>query len=918
MTNLKEYYLNCQQQIEKEYGSNSVVLMRNGDFYEVYQYENKNERIGRVNEISIILNAVKTRQNKKEPHSKKNLYMTGFPDKSLGKKLQLILDAKYNVAVYEQYKDKYNKITRKLSHVYTSSTYIDNNYDTTSIICIVINKYKCAINKDFRYQVNIVVMNLSIGCVYIHQMYLSKMIVLNEIIQYIERMNTKEIILMDNHEPLLDNIEQYYKHTHLLQRFEIDTKQYKEKYDSKIYQHELLKRVYLPKEQYNSSISIIDYLSLTYYEDILPCLCYMIDYINKHDPYITKKIHKPIIQYNSKNLYINQDVYKELHLYSNKIRIHKYDSVFSIIDKTRTKMGQRLLKYRLLHGITNEQELTKRYDLIHSFKNSYRSYQFHLKHIVDIEKKYRQFILHKLNGFQFIELTTSFDNILAVLKLNKRIILYKQFLLFVTSFKQTFNVTACKTNESLYFNSNVYSDIDNHVNIIKNNNKELTYIADKCSYALDKKKGLIKVEQTEKEGHYLKITKTRWNKLKKKSLSFGLLDKKRKFNIKKLTVKSLSNSIKLTGDIISNLSNSIRCHQQKVLELSNYYYKKIVARYTKQYSNLFKQICSAIAEIDLYCSCIQVSIEYGYIRPSFCNTGVYTKGLRHPIIERIQDSVQYVQNDVTLNNEQKGMVLFGMNASGKSSLLRALGINVVLAQMGMYVSATSFQFKPFTKILGKISSQDDLFTGQSTFIKEMLELKHIYQQMNERSLVLCDELTSGTETASAVGIVSATLRELQQKKIYFMFTTHLHELVDNIDTKNIGIYHFRIIFKGGNVIYERTLQKGSGDKLYGIEIARQLGLSSNFIKNAYEYRSKFLNIPNNLLSNKRSKYNQKKIVDKCEICGSKENLDIHHIREQHRANKHNMIGIYHKNVLHNLMTLCKKCHYKIHHPIIIK
>ena len=182
-------------------------------------------------------------------------------------------------------------------------------------------------------------------------------------------------------------------------------------------------------------------------------------------------------------------------------------------------------------------------------------------------------------------------------------------------------------------------------------------------------------------------------------------------------------------------------------------------------------------------------------------------------------------------------------------------------------------------------------------------------------MVLCDELTSGTETNSATGIVASALKFLVKKKASFLFTTHLHGIVKFSEITNdsqISIQHFKIHFKNGDLKYERKLQNGSGDSTYGIEIANAIGLDREFISNAFHFRNKYEGKESNVVFNKRSKYNTKKIVDKCEKCGEFRELHTHHIHHQKDANENGIILHFPKNIKHNLEILCEDCHQKEH------
>jgi DNA mismatch repair protein MutS len=270
------------------------------------------------------------------------------------------------------------------------------------------------------------------------------------------------------------------------------------------------------------------------------------------------------------------------------------------------------------------------------------------------------------------------------------------------------------------------------------------------------------------------------------------------------------------------------------------------------------------------------------------------------------------------------MLLYGMNSSGKSTLLKSLGMAVWLAQCGFFAPVKSLQWTCLHNLFTKIGSYDNLFCGHSTFVAEMSELNYILRKSNEKTLVLCDELTSGTETRSATGIVASTLTHLVDNSILFLFTTHLHT-VSNIpeikDNPKIRICHFKVssenrlqpsyLIDDIKIRYDRELNDGSGSDLYGIEIARSLGMSESFISKAFDFRERVeLFIHDSETSYKTSRYNKNVIMQECSVCQSKVNLHTHHITPQAVFEKNPTF--HDKNGKYNLLVLCEKCHEDVH------
>jgi DNA mismatch repair protein MutS len=299
--------------------------------------------------------------------------------------------------------------------------------------------------------------------------------------------------------------------------------------------------------------------------------------------------------------------------------------------------------------------------------------------------------------------------------------------------------------------------------------------------------------------------------------------------------------------------------------------------------------------------------------------------LRHPIIERIATDTRYVSNDIALGlpNDQDGILLYGLNSSGKSSLMKSIGIAIVMAQSGMYVPCDSMEFWPYDYIFTRILSCDDIFKGQSTFTKEMLELRGILKRSNKNSLVLGDELCSGTESISALSIVSAGIHTLAKRECSFVFATHLHDLVEIDEVKaqdNVKVYHLSVEYdpQTKRLVYDRKLKEGNGSTLYGLEVCKSLDLDTEFLQLANRVRHKLLDTHENILStsSNQNKYNRGVYVDKCQVCGAKAS-EIHHISQQKEADENGYIGTFHKNDRFNLVSLCDTCHDRVHHGNLV-
>lgn len=220
------------------------------------------------------------------------------------------------------------------------------------------------------------------------------------------------------------------------------------------------------------------------------------------------------------------------------------------------------------------------------------------------------------------------------------------------------------------------------------------------------------------------------------------------------------------------ISHSLQEFKTKFNEETQSIYLGILEEIEKSYRPILEISTTILSQLDILWNNCHLAIQYNYCRPhidrNHKNSYVDAKGLRHLLIEQIQQNETYVPNDICIGKEDTlGILLFGTNAVGKTSLMRAIGIAVILAQAGMFVPCDSFLFHPYRAIYSRILNQDNLFKGLSTFAVEMSELRVIQNYCDQYSLILGDEICSGTETTSALCIVMASLIRLHERKSSF-------------------------------------------------------------------------------------------------------------------------------------------------------
>ena len=375
-----------------------------------------------------------------------------------------------------------------------------------------------------------------------------------------------------------------------------------------------------------------------------------------------------------------------------------------------------------------------------------------------------------------------------------------------------------------------------------------------------------------------------------------------------------------------------------------------------------------IREMDILQCKAYMAEKRNLSKPIICeslSSYVKMEGLRHCLVENTNSNEVYVTNDIQLgslqppsnfqnqnfeenmqsackthakqtdkketeesvkpNESQLGFLLYGTNAVGKTCLIKAIGMAVIMAQAGFYVPCTKFEFSPYEYIFTRIVNRDDLFKGLSTFAMEMSELRTILDLCNHRSLVLGDELCSGTENVSAISIFIAGLEKLYKEKSSFVFATHFHELQFCKDIQNmtmLGMKHMRVHYDTmeQKLIYNRRLEDGAGDAMYGLEVCRSLSMPCSFLERAHQIRanlSTHSELVPSILSQKKSRYSSKKLMGVCEICKKYKSVDTHHKIHQKTASTSNGFiekdgNVFHKDVPANLQAICAACHKKQH------
>lgn len=691
-------------------------------------------------------------------------------------------------------------------------------------------------------------------------------------------------------------------------------------------------------------------------------LCFLLDYIHGHNENMSSKLKEPTINVSDNKLVLANHSLKQLNIIDDKNDFSgKLSSLLNFLNNCITPMGRRKFKYDLVNPITDKKTLENEYSLIEHMINDFNYWKetiYNFNEYRDFEKIFRKIVIQKA---QPSDIRNLFNNIISLNNTIKNVskqkdfitlspfnfsfdVIQKSFEDLLTLCKKIFNIKIMNTGNIDNFDYNIFnksycSEIAEIEKEYVESNDKLNALMYHYSNIIKNKENkpktdcYLKINETEKSGIFLKLSEIRCKKLishyaEKNNIDETLTFKSsynRKNNDFNVSSKDLKHEKRgkesyVSSKVIDTLTYNVVELKTKLKQRIKEEFKKVLFELCN-YSENFTHITDFIVSIDTRYTKSKIAIENNYCRPIIKDeyegeSFIKCEQLRHPLIEKLNTNEIYVPNDLEMTPKSKGILLFGTNAVGKSSLIKSIGINIIMAQAGMYVPCEKMLYMPFNKIFTRILGNDNIFKGLSTFAVEMSELRTILKNSNVNSIVLGDELCSGTELGSAISIFVAGLMKLYQRDAKFIFATHFHEITEMeeiTEMKYLFMKHMSVHYdaKDDSLVYDRVLRDGPGNNMYGLEVCKSLNLPTEFLDLANDIRKKKFSNRKQVSSMKGASYNMRKLKTECEKCG-KRCVDVHHLQFQSMANENNFIKHFHKNNEANLMNICKECHNEIH------
>lgn len=531
----------------------------------------------------------------------------------------------------------------------------------------------------------------------------------------------------------------------------------------------------------------------------------------------------------SKSLFIDTYTLRNLEITRNLRDGGKKDTLYDVLDFTKTAMGSRLLRKWLEYPLLSPKKINDRLDAVanlvsnFSLRNNLRE---QLKEIYDFERLLTRMEVGTANARDMNALKSSLYVLPAIKKslskatakllanIHQKISTYDDLVVLID--KAIVEDPSFSIREGGFIKDGYNQELDEYRNIAKNS-----------------KRLLQQMEEDEKNKTGIKSLKIGYNKV------FGYYIEVRHNSTEMvpenyIRKQTLANAERYITPELKEFETKILGAQEKIVQLEYNLFTELRDILKTKISSI-QNTAHEIAILDVLVSLAQAGDEYNYIRPKLLDDGtIHIKDGRHPLVERILNRDLFVPNDTHLDNAQNEiMIITGPNMAGKSTYMRQSALLTLMTQVGSFIPAREASISPVDKIFTRIGASDDLVSGQSTFMVEMNEVSHILKYATNKSLVILDEIGRGTSTYDGMSIARAVIEHIRDHiGAKTLFATHYHELTDLEDDVHVKNYCIAVKEKGSDVTFLRRIIRGSADKSYGIHVAKLAGLPQEVVKRA--------------------------------------------------------------------------------------
>ena len=780
--------------IKKEH-EDELLFYRIGDFYELF-FE---DGITASHELELTLTG-------KNAGLKERVPMCGVPHHAVKSYLEKAISKGFKVAICEQVEDPKKAkgmVKREVINVVSKGTLVDldylNSYENNYLGSIL----------DLSYAYLLTYADISTGDIYSEFISYDDTSLLNRIL----KLNLKEIIIKSDFNIKLINI---FKNTYGINIT----------YNDNFYKEELKFIKDLKDERIIQGVKhLMYYLIVKELKDIS---------------------HFSKVSVIDNNNYLNLDIHsvRNLELFETLRLKERQYSLIWLLDKCKTSMGSRTLKNWLSSPLKDEQRINQRLDIIEKLNNEFILRSDLLKslyEVYDLERLCGKVTCGNFNARDALQIKKSLSvlpelsSIISKLGINIKINTHEE--LYNLLEKSIYEEPPITLKEGYLIKEGYNSELD-ELKKIRSGGKD--FIAG-LEQEERERTGIqnLKVGYNKVFGYYIEISKGQATKVKEE---FGWERK-----------QTLANGERFISPILKEKEALVLNAEERIIELEYNLFNEI-KQTIKDNVLLLKETSSNIGIIDALASLSVVSEKEKLVRPTFNhNHLIDIKDGFHPVINIVNNG-SYVKNDCYMDDKTNTLLITGPNMSGKSTYMRQLAIIIIMAQMGSFVPASSANLPIFDAIYTRIGASDDLVSGESTFMVEMLEAKNAICSSTENSLILFDELGRGTATYDGMSLAEAILEYVTTKiKCKTLFSTHYHELT-SLENKysTIKNIHVSATEDNGKLIFLHKIKDGAVDKSYGVHVAALANMPEEIIKNAenilkvYESDAKNVTISNQL------------------------------------------------------------------------
>lgn len=774
-TPMMKHYLELKEQHE-----DAIIFYRLGDFYEMFFEDAKTAS----SELDLVLTGRNAGVEERVP-------MCGIPHHAAKGYIQRLIQKGYKVAIVEQLEDPAlakGLVKRDVIKIVTPGTIMDEVSDEKTTVYI-------ASLHDFQFGLAVILCEMTTGELHAqlidkHVMAIQKVLLGNNVREIViqEKFDKKIVKMIEEMQTITvsfhnDNaLKEEYRH--LLNGIE----------DDRVETAFGVLTNYLDETQ-KRNMAHLNAVEMVYENDFL-----QMDFSTKQNLELTSSLRS-----NSRS-----------------------QTLWSFLDKCRSSMGSRLLKKWIEYPLVDTAMINRRLDAVEYLNDNFITkdeLREHLGFVYDMERLSARVAYGSANPRDILRLIKTLEHTPQIFELFHDCSAYEEFQ-SIDPCRELYDMI-----EGAIIDNPPLTLKDGGV-FVEGYNEELDQVRE---IGKNGKNWILELENKERErtgvkslkigynrvfGYYIEVTKTNLDSIKDE---FGYVRKQTLTNAERFITQELKDkedaivhaqerSIRLEAELFNHLLNQIKVYLPKLHDLSH-----------------------ALATIDALYALAEISSENGYTRPQFhIGHSIHMKEARHPILDRMMKTTRYVSNDLEMGEDNDILMITGPNMGGKSTYMRQTVLLVIMAQIGCFVPAKKAEMPIFDQIFTRIGASDDIMSGQSTFMVEMIEANNALQNATANSLILFDEIGRGTSTYDGMALAQAMIEYIMRNiKAKTLFSTHYHELTEMAE-KNAGIrnVHVDVHEEDDKVTFLYRVLDGKADKSYGINVARLAHLPSSVLERA--------------------------------------------------------------------------------------